>query len=242
MKRKTWDIREFDKTNLPEIVPAYVDPKEFSEFRGIRVLDLPLHMPGQGWKIPGYLEQFTSLITAIESNEKSYGGIDAKYIYITVDQKTVLEGKTGRRAGAHSDAYIEVHGQQIDVTSEHYDVIANQNGEVCHTYICYDCVPTEFFLDKFPLVDTSHYGSLKTFDDIANASKDIITYPVYHLLKLDPYVVHRCAIVPETCTRTFVKISVSSRQYSRADNTRNPMFNYSCSMNVRSPDIRNSPF
>lgn len=238
--RKQWDAREFAKVNLPEVV-GEVDPAAFAEFNGTRVLDLPIHMPGQGWAIPTYLSQFLDVISLVRASEERFGGLDDCYVYITVDQKVVTAGKTGRRAGAHSDAYIEVAGAQIDLTSESAEDIAKEDGEVSHTYVIYDKFATEFFAVPFPLTDTSCKGSMKTFDEIANASTPI-TYPPFTLLKMDSYVVHRCSICTETTERTFVKISVSKKRYARKGNTLNKAFIYDWDMTARSPSERNEPW
>lgn len=239
--RRPWNVQLFNQVNLPEVIGT-VNADSFSEQNNIRVLDMPIYMPGQGWAIPGEITQFLETIRLAVMSERRYGHFEKDhYVYITVDQKVVREGKTSRRAGAHSDAYIEFANQQIDITDKHADVVAQEHGEVSHTYIIYDSVPTEFFNAPFPLVDSSDAGSLKTFDEIA-ATAPIVTYPTHTLLRLDPYVVHRCAVVPKDHYRTFVKVSISKKKYARQGNTINPEFKYDWTMGVRSPSERNTPW
>lgn len=241
LRRKHWDINEFGSVNLPELV-GFVNPDIFSAFNDIRVLDMPIYMPGQCWKIPTYLSQFYQTISLAIKSEKRFGDFEKDhYVYITVDQKIVEQGKTGRRAGAHSDAYIESKGAQIDLTHETAPIISKEEGEVSHTYIICDEFPTEFFDVPFYLDDTSCEGSLKTFDEIANSNR-AITYPCFALLRLDPYVVHRCAIADRTAERTFVKLSFSRKKYARKGNTINPGFTYDWEMSARSPHERNHPW
>ena len=61
---RTWDVREFAKPNLPDVV-SRIDPVPFG-LRGpepIRVLDMPIKMPGiDGLRIPESCEQFQTLI------------------------------------------------------------------------------------------------------------------------------------------------------------------------------------
>lgn len=241
MKRELWNIANFDRVNLPEVIGKLTIPSLFSKQRGIRVLDMPIHMPGQGWKIPEQLQYFLEPISMAARKEQEYGDLDQHYVYVTVDQKEVVAGKTGRRAGAHSDAYIEEQNSQIDITHENADVIAQETGEVSHTYVLYDCLPTEFFDARFPLHDTSCAGSLKTFDEIAEQS-DVVTYPIHTLLRLSPFVVHRCAVCNETQPRTFMKISVSKKRYARKGNTINALFDYDWEMTARSTSERNHPW
>ena len=238
MQRKHRDIKEFGKVNLPQIV-AEIDPS-YAKFSGIRVLDMPVYMRGQGWQIPKELDQFRQILREVTIEEFQYDIQD--YVYITVDQKVVQPGKTGRRAGAHSDAYIETAGAQIDLTHTSKDAINEQAGEVSHTYIVYDCRPTEFFDVPFPLTDASDAASLQTFDSIANAAKPVV-YASHSLLKLDPYVVHRCAVNEDIAMqRTFVKVSVSNSKYARIGNTINPAFKYDWELKARSPHERNTPW
>lgn len=140
MKRKIWDINEFNKINLPEIV-GFVDPKSIP-FNKTRILDMPIYMPDQGWSIPSKIVPFLDIILQSISFEKKYGYFD-HYVYITIDQKQVLKGNTGRRAGAHSDAYLEHTNQQYDITTENVNIIKDCGVETSHTYIWASSIPTE---------------------------------------------------------------------------------------------------
>lgn len=177
-KREIWDVKKFDGVNLPEVVFEVDDKEEFSsqEKGRVRVLDLPIMMPAQGVKIPNNIPKVFADIAkkVLEKENEMFGDIDEMYAYITIDQKTVEEGKTGRRAGAHSDAYIERDNRQIDITEDSYDIVSKEVGYATNTYIVSDCLPTEFFMAKFPLKDVSCDESLKTFDEIAENSEVII--------------------------------------------------------------------
>lgn len=239
-KRKLWDIEEFNKTNLPKILEGRVNKIKFSKNNNIRVLDLPIHIPGQGWKIPENLSQFNHVVEIMRKHEEKYG-MEDHYVYITVDQKVVSQGETGRRAGAHSDAYIERENVQVDVIAENHDIIEKETDEVSHTYVVSDVFPTEFFEEKFPLKQVDCEGSMKTFNEIVESAKPI-TYPDYTILKLDPYVIHRSAIADMTKMRTFVKVSFSKKKYSRKGNTVNPEFDYNWEIKGRSKHERNHPW
>lgn len=240
MKRKLWSIDQFNAINLPEVVGPV--SSRFGTPNDIRVLDMPIFIPDQGWGIPSILHQFVEAIQIAFVHEQQYGRfLLDHYVYITVDQKMVKKGNTGRRAGAHSDAYIERNGGQIDITEDSASEISNEDGEVSHTYILYDTLPTEFFDAHFPLVEDDCQSSLKTFDSIANTSK-VVTYPNNTLLKLDPYVVHRSAVSEVDTYRTFVKISISRKQYARKGNTINDVFDYDWKFGERSVDKRNHPW
>ncbi|ASV44401.1 hypothetical protein PBI_SCTP2_386 [Salicola phage SCTP-2] len=243
MNRKLWDVNEFNKINLPEIVGEVENKTEFDTHRGTRVLDMPVKMIGTDVRIPDFVhESFSEIVhKAIAHEQSKYGDISDHYVYITIDQKYVYEGKTGRRPGAHSDGYIERDNRQIDITEDSYDVVSQEEGEVSHTYIVTNKFPTEFFAVPFPLDNTDCESSLKTFDEIADNAYPI-KYPLYTILKLDPYVVHRSSIADEDSYRTFMKVSISKKQYRRKGNTINPLFNYDWTMKERENNSRNHPW
>lgn len=239
MNRERWNIQNFDRINLPVVVGSINLPDTGST----RVLDMPVKMAGcNSLRLTDEVEPFRRAIEAAIDHETSkFGDIEDHYVYVTIDQKVVECGKTGRRAGAHSDAYIERAGVQIDITEESADVIAQETDEVSHTYIAYSNTPTEFFAAPFPLKDASCEGSLKTFDEIAEQSP-AITYPCGVLLMMTPFVVHRCGIVQETGPRTFIKVSISRKKYARVENTHNPLFVYDWGGSRRDPTTRNHPW
>ena len=238
MNRKQWNIQEFNKQNLPTVI-GKVDSL-FSCRENIRVLDLPIYMHDQGWRIPDYLNQFNEIIDMVTTEEEKYG-LDNHYVYITVDQKLVKCGNTGRRKGAHSDAFMMVNNKQIDITSEHGKIVEQESGEVSHTYVVYDCLPTEFFTMPFPIVNTDCSSVMETFDEIADNSS-IVQYPNHTLLRLDPYVVHRSTVAETDTYRTFVKVSVSNKKYARMGNTYNDWFDYDWTMKERNNNERNHPW
>lgn len=242
MDRKVWNIEEFNKINLPEVIGTISDQSRFSKFKGTRVLDLPIYMPGQGWNVPDNINDYVEPIQMAINSERRFGNfLETHYVYVTIDQKIVTAGKTGRRPGAHSDAYIEVNNEQLDVVSENAAEIVKRVQEVSHTYIITDTASTEFFNAKFPIVNTTCKDALETFDEIANKS-EIVTYPEYTLLRLDPFVIHRSSIIDNTTERTFMKIAFSRKKYARKGNTINSRFKYDWEMTARSPSNRNHPW
>lgn len=231
--RLPWDINYFNKINLPTVVEAVDLP-----FGKIRVLDLPVKMAGDScFRIPNDIKGFEHVINAsVDYEVKNFGNIEDYYVYITIDQKTVNGGNTGRRPGAHSDAYIEQNGIQVDVKKDTASLI----NEISHTYIAYDTSPTEFFNAKFPISGKCD-EVMSDFDAIAETA-EVITYPCFTLLMMTPYAVHRSAVVDETTFRTFVKVSISKRKYTREGNTKNELFDYCWKSKERKKNTRNHPW
>lgn len=233
--RETWDIEKFNRVNLPTIVGRVFLPS----FTGVRVLDMPVKLSGSSAiKVPESIKRFKDIIfDAIAYEEQHFGSIHDYNVYVTIDQKVVKEGNTGRRAGAHSDAFIEKDGKQLDVKNDTAHLI----DEVSHTYIAYDVCPTEFFNAPFPISAGSCDSSMKTFDEIADTA-EVVTYPCNTLLMMNPYVVHRSSVCKETTQRTFIKVSISKKRYAREGNTKNFMFNYDWQLKPRSKTVRNNPW
>lgn len=233
--REAWDIEKFNNVNLPTVVGEI----EIPNFNGTRVLDMPIKMAGDyDYRFPNIVKPFASIIIeAIMFEKNNYGDLKDHYVYVTIDQKVVKKGLTGRRPGAHSDAFIVQNGKQVDVTAE----TAHLVDEVSHTYIAYDVLPTEFFENEFPIKSVDCDDVMKTFDEIANESK-VVTYPCNTLLMMNPYVVHRSAVSHKDTERTFIKVSISKKKYAREGNTKNPFFNYDWSLKKRSKETRNHPW
>lgn len=221
LERKKWNLSEFhkDEPHLPDVIDKV--PDDTFTFKGIRVLDMPIYMPKQGWKIPEELKQFQGLIDLTKKNEELFGYQDTHYVYITVDQKVVSKGKTGRRKGLHTDAF----GGQI-------------GEEVTHTYIVSDVMPTVFYNDTFPLSSLDCQTSLEEFKLYA---KRPVYYPCKQLLMLDPYVVHESPYATQDTQRTFVKVSYSRKKYNREGNTINKLFDYDWEFVPRDANKRNDP-
>jgi hypothetical protein len=236
-RRKVWDVGHFDQVNMPEVIGAV--PLACMVNQGLRFLDMPIHMPGVGWRVPPRLARYERMIQMAKDREAMFEsgvggstGWSALYVYITVDQKFVPASTYGRRPGPHSDAYEDVALMLSPMTTP-----------VAHTYICMDCVPTEFYpATTFGLGRaTSCVDSLKSFERTAARAAATRTFPPGTLLRLDPFVVHRAALAPEDVQRTFVKISFSEKRYNRQGNTHNPLFAYDWVMKPRDP-TRNHPY
>lgn len=121
-------------------------------------------------------------------------------IYVTAKRMFCGAGSTPNRPGWHADGF----------------------GTEDLNYIWYDSVPTIFNISRFNITEGDHVKSLQEFDAQARPENNVVL-PVRHLLRLDPYVVHRVADTPEEqIMRTFIKISVSKERYNLKDNSRNP--------------------
>lgn len=223
-QKKYWDVLQYDKINLPLKIGTIENQDHFSSFlneKGLRFLDLPIYMPNQGWRIPPHLEQFQEIIEKVVSSERLLNPDfeNDHYVYITVDQGLVKPHTSQRRAGWHGDSYrkIESRNQNVKIPIDHVYVVA-------------DCCPTLFVPGPFSFngVDPSDIDQvLKLFLKVAE-KQEVVTYPNYTILRLDPFCVHDAGInnTDQTLQRTFVKISISQSKYCKLGNAHNQLFIY----------------
>lgn len=210
---KTWDVSAFGEPHLPVTVAALPDPEAFSAQRGLRILDMAIYMPGQGWAVPQELKQFTDTVMLAYRHERMINpNISRNYVYITVDQKRVEPQTTQRRPGYHSDAYE---------TEETGDAVEGRTAD--NTYIVYDAIPTHFQPGPFPLVgvvDPEDCAAVLAYFDALSEGKPPVHYPLHTMVKLTPFDVHTPALneTDKPVDRTFVKIAFSEKPYNLVGN------------------------
>lgn len=233
---RKWTVEKFEEENLPVVIGELKNKQAFSEQRGMRILDLPIKMPGQGWKIPEELEQFKEIIAMSVDQERMLNPKfdDDYFVYIIIDQKTVVPGENQRRAGYHSDAFVTGE-TEVEIDGEEAARLVDR------TYLAFDDLATGFLPGPFPVdVDPEDCeGVLETFKKRAEGKTPVL-YPPYTVLRLDPYDVHssRTNETAAPIIRTFVKISFSRSVYNREGNDINPHFRYNWSMVPRDPKKR----
>ena len=242
---RLWSNKEFNKPNLPVVIGEITDHEAFSKPNKIRVLDMPIRMPGQGWKIPSKLAQFESTIMQAAEHEKLVNSNFADcYCYVTIDQKDVEPNVSQRRFGWHTDAFVtDETGVQIDVIPENLAQLGYKEGEAAdRTYVAADKFPTAFIEGPFDLsqIPPEEHGRVEdAFAEIAQG-KEPFTFPPYTLIRLDPFTVHTAVpnLTNQTQKRTFIKIAFSPYKYNRQGNTHNDLFDYHWYMKPRQPGER----
>jgi hypothetical protein len=233
---RLWDTERFEEKNLPVIIGELEGKDLFSEQHGMRILDLPIKMPGQGWKIPSEIAQFSEAIALAVDQERMINPDfdDDYYAYIIVDQKVVQPGKNQRRAGYHSDAFV-TEQTEIEVDGEE---VARK---IDRTYVAYDTVPTAFLPGPFP-IDCDPEDCDQVLESFKRRSEGLkpTFFPSHTVLRLDPYDVHSSQTneSDKPVIRTFIKISFSKSVYNRDGNDVNPHFNYNWTLVPRDPAKR----
>lgn len=211
---KIWDLSEFSKSRFPPVIGSISAKAEFSKQRGVRVLDMPIKLPGSEVKLPKELEPFREVIQKVVDFEISVNpNFDQYNAYITVDQGTVKAGKTQRRPGLHVDGF---QGNERPTKSA-----------IDHSYIVADSVPTVFYDQPFHVkhLDPGKHNFFKEFDRQATESSARSIEP-YQIYLMDSYAVHRASNANTDTQRTFFRITFSKEIYDREGLTDNPMLEY----------------
>ncbi len=233
---KKWDLDFFKSTNIPVVLGAIKNKELFSHKKngiGLRFLDMPIHMPDYGWRIPTDLKQFSEVIDmAVKYERITNPNFDKlNYVYITVDQGVVEPKKAQRRIGWHGDSFlpIDTRIKEVDITCDRVYVIA-------------DSCPTPFVPGPFSFegVNVENWNEISAYlEKTANNITPQFS-PLFILLRLDPYCIHNVGFnnVDNAVFRTFVKISFSEREYRHLGNCHNPLFIYDWPMVPR----KNTPY
>lgn len=198
-------------------------------------LNLPIKMAGDGAfiddkiRIPRRFLAFKPLVDfilsgivrhpelSIKERTKFHTYLRERYIYITVKHLLVTPYAWQDRGGAHTLGFG---------TDDRHWIWCDKN-------------PPEFNTAEFD-IKGDFYSSLKEFDNQWDYKKQVV-YPPFHLLELNPYVVHRVVRVTRYDMRTFVKISLSKHKYNMIGNAHNDLFDYDWEMvprgSERNPDF-----
>ncbi len=221
--KKPWDLEYFQEQHVPVIIGKLSNPAEFSrpQEQGMHYVDMPIFMPGQGWRIPKELIQFSELIARVIEAEKEVNPDFEKdqYVYISADQCWVPAGIPQREAGWHGDSFRKINTYERTVRLG-----------TDHAYIITDMCPTVFVAGPCPLegIDVENINEvIEKLGEYA-ASQEKIFYEPYHIIRMNPYCIHHAGIndCEEPVFRTFVRINISPAKYCRIENSHNYLFNY----------------
>lgn len=225
--RTPWDLRQLKFKNLPIIVGKVFTSQhqiDFSNPNKFQVFDMPIYMPGQGFKIPAEFRPILPIITRIISAEGTCNpNIGKCNAYITLDSGLVHPDTYARREGLHVDGFLT-----------HTNSVQSKDGTLWgdNTYIVSDAeeLQTEFYPGPFDLAHVDVNNASDVLQALAEQGKQM-SYKqahAYDIVKLTTNNVH--AVHPnntEYCIqRSFLKMTFSERLFNRLGNTINPHLQY----------------
>lgn len=211
---RLWNKNMFLSQHHPHLIGVIKNQSLFSEFAGIRVLDMPIKFPNTDVRVPTGLVQFKEAIQAIINYERAINpDYEEYYAYITVDQKVIHLGSTHRRPGAHVDG---IQGRAYP-----------RKLRVDHSYLIADREPTVFYTHPFDLreFDVNVHNFNTVFAAQANPDERVQPQP-FEITMMDAFSVHESPIISESGPRTLLRIEFSEKKYNRLGNTHNPHFDY----------------
>lgn len=223
-KRIRFDLNALSKPNLPIAIGRIVGAPaqiEFSSVDNAQVYDMPIYVPGQGWRVPMELKPYCAVLKRIVAAELTTNpNIDNCYAYVTIDSGIVAPNHYARRGGLHVDGFVSNVNQAIESDG----VVYGDN-----TYIVCDDLGTEFYKGPFDLSKVNHddpVAVLKAFDEQGKGMPFVQAepYTIYRLTVNNVHAVHPND-TGEYRQRTFLKCTFSVRPFNRLGSTINPLFN-----------------
>jgi hypothetical protein len=180
-------------------------------------LDMLVKIPGGETVIPAaynasFVRQLVDRCMAFEDSILS-SWRDTHYVYLTVDQRKIVPGKTHRNAGWHFDG---MQGARYP-----------QKLSACHQYVLSSALPTEFAtqaVDATGLDELTHNWFVELGAQVSDDRNTVIRPNVGDVMLMSAYQLHRSPVAPNDADfiRTFVRIDVSLKQQDRVGNTLNP--------------------
>jgi hypothetical protein len=210
---KPWDLAHMMENHAPVRIGTLEDRAAFSR-PTVSVLNMPIKMPGTGYRVPEELAQFREFIQKMIDHEAAVNPrADEFYAYITVDQHLVKKGATHRKGGIHIDG----------VQGARYPVKLPPE----HTYSASDAVGTVFYAQPFDLrgLDPARQHVHAELERQARPESRV-TAQDYGLYFWDSYSAHEAGTAGRDTVRTFVRIEYSKKVYDGLGDTQSPLFDY----------------
>lgn len=208
-----WDLSHMTEAHPPLRIGTIVDQKAFSA-PVVSVLNMPIKMPGTGFRIPVELAQFKELIQKMIDHEVEINPeLEKFYAYITVDQHFVTKGNTHRRGGIHIDG----------VQGARYPVKLRPE----HTYSASDAFGTVFYNQSYDLrkLDPAKQHVHAEIERQTRAENAVVADD-YGLFFWDSYSPHESNVATSDRMRTFLRIEFSEKIYDGVGDTVSPLFDY----------------
>lgn len=223
-QRVPWDLQGVAHRNLPIVIGALTDSQAQSEFSkpgNIQVFDMPVYIPGQGWRIPLELAPYRSVMAQIVAAEMlSNPDIENYNAYITIDQGVVHPNGYARRDGLHIDGFLTSNNKSNNTVWGDSTYIISDNTDL----------QTDFYPGPFNLAGINYNDPQAVIN--AFNSQGLLMQPVqgnpYEIVRMTTNHVH--AVHQNTTgqylRRAFLKMTFSERLFNRGGNTYNPLLDY----------------
>lgn len=226
-KRTQWDLKALNQVNLPVVIGQLddkTDQKSFSALSNTQVFDMPVYMPGQGFKIPKELGPYLPVLKKIVAAESlANDRVNECKMYVTIDCGIVFPSGYARRGGLHIDGFL---------TSANIRTNKDKIAYGDNTYIMSDnpYLQTEFYPGPFDLrgINSDDTRAVLGAFQLQGQGMTYKQFQPYQLVRLNTNHVH--AVHPNLTNqhqeRCFLKATFSTRNFNREGNTNNPHLKY----------------
>lgn len=239
--RTDWDLSQLKGCNLPVKIGhigSHIARAAFSAPLITQVFDMPIYMPGQGWKIPAEFSDILPIIARIRATEALINPkIQQCNAYLTYDGGVVPPEGYARRNKRHVDGFKTKANARPDNEGK----IRGDN-----TYIVSDlqALQTEFYAGPFDLshIDVNNPQAVIAAFEAQGKNMPYYQANAYDILKLTVNNVHAVHqnLSGKHLYRTFLKVTFSENLFNRSGNTINPHLNYRFAIVPRNAAERNT--
>ena len=189
---------------------------KFGQYRGTRVLDLPIKFPGSSkYLIPYDLEQFDEVISKIVSFEHHINPnvSDYYFAYLTIDQSYVKENEYQRKPGCHCLGFQGFRHPIKQPSARSYIISTDDYSPI-------------YYPQAFNVQDlTWHDNFFVEFDRQADQEVEI-SFDRYSIVVAGAHTVLREAPAKKSGCRIYFRLTFDRFMYDRLGNSHNPTFNY----------------
>jgi len=205
-----WNPERFSIQRKPIYVGTVNNKEAFSSLK-VSCLDMLIKLPNGEIKIPYYDKNVNEVVQRCVDFEKTINpNWENYYLYLTMDPRSVTEGKTQRREGAHFD------GMQ--------GAIYKQKLPGCHSYIVSSKLPTKFYLQPFDARDLDENLQNWFFELGKQTLQEKSFYPEpFDIYFMSCYQVHESVKADKNLDRTFMRVEFSLKKFNRIGDTINPL-------------------
>lgn len=208
-----WNEAGFNSTSRPSVIGRIGAELSF-EFPDstFHVADVPLKIAGQHkFAVPKEIAALTDFLQTCVNYEAAINPEWPSYFaFLTAHRALVAEGGLMRIGGAHSDS---IQGPRIV-----------PKRPIEHAYLACDSTPPRFFEHCFDLgnlrSDTDDLGP--TISALADTARSFVPAED-EIVLFDAYCIHEAQPAFRAGVRTFIRLTMSTREFDREGNTLNRM-------------------
>lgn len=219
----TWSLGRLTLPRYPVVVGTSTENELLKDGQP-NVLDMPIKLPGQEFKLP--YENLQKLLSTCLTFERMINPewYENWYCYLTYHRSIVPANNTHRLPGIHFDG-VQGAAYPIKLQGCHQYFISNSDELATHFYV-------KTFDIKDLDVDKHNINEAAARQVFADKTQPV-TFGRHNIVFSTAYCAHACATANKDIDRTFVRIEFTQKTYNNAGNTKNPLLKLDWDMKPR---------